>query len=188
MRTLAPRLCADRRGGLLAEFAAAIPVLALMLMGGVEISRFALLNQRLDRLATVMGDLVSQEQTVSQADLNAIFVATETVAWPFDMANRGRVIISSVSIPPVTPPAPPVVKITWQRSSGSLSVDSKFGAENTTPVLPSGLAIGANQTVIAAEVFYHFKPFLIGALVPEQTVYYRAFFRPRLGTLTSLSP
>jgi len=184
MRTLLSRLCAERRGGVMAEFAAAIPVLALMLMGGVEVSRYALLNQRLDRLATVMGDLVSQEESVTQADLNAIFAATSSVAWPFDMTNSGNVIISSMSIPP--PPAAAVAKITWQRHSGNLAVSSKFGAENATPTLPNGLSIGTNQTIIAAEVFYHFKPFLIGTLVPEQNVYYRAFFRPRVGALTTI--
>ena len=186
MRTLVSRFCADRRGALMAEFAAAIPVLALLLMGGVEVSRYALLNQRLDRLATVMGDLVAQQQTVSQADIDAIFEATRSVAWPFDMTNSGKVIISSISIPPPTPPAPAVVKVTWQRNSGDLAVSSKFGAENGTPVLPAGLTVGANQTIIATEVFFHFKPFLIGALVPEQNVYYRAFFRPRLGSLSAL--
>jgi Flp pilus assembly protein TadG len=184
MRTLLRRIRADRRGGLIVEFAFAMPVLTLMLMGGVEISRYALMNQRMDRLATVVGDLVSQQQTVSQADLNAIFGATKSVAWPFDLAASGKVIISSISIP--TPPTP--VKITWQSASGTLAVSSKFGAQNATPALPNGLTVAPGQTIIAAEVYYHFTPILIGALVPEQNVYYKAFFRPRTGSLTTLSP
>lgn len=189
MRTRLRRLYADRRGGLVVEFAFAMPVLTLMLMGGVEISRYALMNQRMDRLATVVGDLVSQQQTVSQNDLNAIFGATKSVAWPFDLTGSGKVIVSSISIP--APPAAQVAKITWQRASGSLVESSKFGVEGATPVLPSGpppLTVSAGQTIITAEVFYHFKPILIGALVPEQNVYYKAFFRPRTGSLTTLSP
>lgn len=182
MRTLLRRIRADRRGGVIAEFAAAIPVLVLMLMGGVEVSRYALLNQRLDRLATVMGDLVSQEETISQAELTAIFEAAKSVAWPFDMTTSGKVIVSAVAVP--TPPNP---EITWQSASGNLAVSSKLGAQNTKPTLPTGLTVATGQTIIAAEVFYHFKPILIGALVPEQNVYYKAFFRPRTGDLSTLS-
>jgi Flp pilus assembly protein TadG len=184
MRTLLRKVGSDTRGGLIAEFAAAMPVLVLMLLGGVEISRFALLNQRMDRLATVMGDLVSQAESISQADIDALFAATEPIAWPFDITGRGNVIISSMSIPP--PPAPAVAKITWQRQSGDLDVSSRLGAENATPALPTGLNIGTNQTMIAAEVIYRFRPILIGALVPEQNIYHRAFFRPRVGSLTTL--
>lgn len=184
MFTLLRRVGADRRGGLIAEFAAAMPILVLMLIAGVEVSRFALLNQRMDRLATVIADLVSQADSLTQADLNAIFQATSPIAWPFDMTNQGNVIISSVSVPP--PPAAADPKITWQRNSGNLLAGSKFGAENATATLPSGLNVGANQTMIAAEVFYHFRPMLIGALVPEQNIYHRAFFRPRTGSLKTL--
>ena len=67
MRNLLRRLSSDRRGGLIAEFAAAMPVLVLMLLGGVEVSRFALLNQKMDRLATAMGDLVAQAETLTAA-------------------------------------------------------------------------------------------------------------------------
>jgi Flp pilus assembly protein TadG len=184
MFTLLGKLGADRRGGLMAEFAAAMPVLVLMLLGGVEISRFALLNQRMDRLATVVADLVSQADSLTQADLDAIFAAVNPIAWPFDMTNGGNVIVSALWVPP--PPDPAVAKITWQRHAGNLPVDSKFGVENAAPTLPAGLNVGSNQTMIAAEVFYRFRPFLIGALVPEQNVYHRAFFRPRTGSLKAL--
>jgi hypothetical protein len=29
---------------------------------------------------------------------------------------------------------------------------------------------------------------LIGALVPQQVIYHRAFFRPRIGALTAINP
>jgi Flp pilus assembly protein TadG len=183
MRTLLRRLSCDRRGGLIAEFAAAMPVLVLMLLGGVEVSRFALLNQRMDRLATVMGDLVAQAESLSDADLTQLFQATGHVAWPFDMATKGVVIISSISIPPPNTVTP---KITWQRRTGSLTGSSKLGNQNSTPVMPTGLTIAIGQTIIVAEVYYDFKPMLIGQLVPAHRIYHRAFFRPRLGTLTSL--
>src|SRR5690606_26763765 len=103
MQMLWRRLSSDRRGGLIAEFAAAMPVLVIMLLGGVEVSRFALLNQKMDRLATAMGDLVAQAESLTADDLDQLFLASSHVAWPFDIQANGRIIISSVSIPPPPP-------------------------------------------------------------------------------------
>lgn len=186
MRMLLRRLSSDRRGGLIAEFAAAMPVLVLMLLGGVEVSRFALLNQRMDRLATVMGDLVAQAETISESDMTNLFKATAPVAWPFDMVAKGNVIISSVSLPAA--PAPQSPKVTWQRHTGNLVTTSKIGAQSAAAVLPTGLTVATNQTIIVSEVYYSFSPMLIGALVPQQTIYHRAFFRPRIGALTTITP
>jgi Flp pilus assembly protein TadG len=183
MRRLLRRFSSDKRGALIAEFAAAMPVLVILLLGGVEVSRFALLNQRMDRLATVMGDLVAQAETLTENDLTQLFQATSHVAWPFDMATRGVVIISSISIPP---PGTTTTKITWQRHTGSLAANSQLGAQGATPTLPSGLAVATGQTLIVAEVYYDFSPMLIGALVPPHRIYHRAFFRPRIGALTTL--
>jgi outer membrane murein-binding lipoprotein Lpp len=190
MHALLRRLSCNRHGALIAEFAAAMPVLILLLFGGVEISRFALLNQKMDRLATAMGDLVAQAETLSETELNQLFLASAHIASPFELGTQGTVIISSMSIPPRNQPTDPLPppKITWQRKTGNLVATSKIGAQNAAPVLPTGLTLAEKQTIITAEVYYNFKPLLIGALVPEHKIYHRAFFRPRLGALTALSP
>jgi Flp pilus assembly protein TadG len=184
MRTSLRGLSSDSRGSFIAEFAAAMPVLILLLLGGVEVSRFALLNQKMDRLATAMGDLVAQAETLSQSDLNQLFLAASHVASPFDIQGKGAVIISSMSIPDAVGQD----RITWQRRTGSLSDASQIGAQGTKPALPGTLTLTPNQTIIAAEVYYDFKPLLISAFMPAHKVYHRAFFRPRLGALATLSP
>jgi Flp pilus assembly protein TadG len=184
MRNLLRRLSSDRRGGLIAEFAAAMPVLVLMLLGGVEVSRFALLNQKMDRLATAMGDLVAQAETLTVAELDQLFLAATHVASPFDVQTSGNIIITSASIPPGQAAGSPAI-ITWQRAKGALTASSEIGAVGAAATLPNGLT-APNQTVITSEVFYEFTPLLVGALVPPQRLYHRAFFRPRVGALTTL--
>lgn len=184
MRNLLRTLSSDRRGGLIAEFAAAMPVLVLLLLGGVEVSRFALLNQKMDRLATAMGDLVAQAETLTVVELDQLFLAAGHVAAPFDVQMNGNIIITSASIPAGQPAGSPAI-INWQRKSGALVTSSEIGAVSSSATLPGGLA-APNQTVITAEVFYDFTPLLVGALVPPQRIYHRAFFRPRVGALTTL--
>lgn len=184
MRHLLRKLCADRRGGLIAEFAAAMPILILMLLGGIEVSRFALLNQKMDRLATAMGDLVAQAETLTAAEVDQLFLAAGHVSWPFNIEANGRIIITSASIP-VGQPEGSAAIVNWQRGKGTLTVASGIGAVSGAATLPPGLT-PPNQTVITSEVYYDFTPLLIGALVPAQRLYHRAFFRPRIGALTSL--
>jgi len=117
MRTILRELSSNRRGSLVAEFAAAMPVMVLLLLGGIEISRFALLNQKMDRLATTMGDLVAQAETLSTAELDQLFLAASHVASPFDVQGNGTVIISSISVPTGLAEE----RIVWQRRTGSLN-------------------------------------------------------------------
>ena len=59
----------DRRGALLVETAMTIPVLITMVLGGIEVTRFVLLRQSLDRAATTVGDLVSQAPKLTEDDI-----------------------------------------------------------------------------------------------------------------------
>lgn len=186
MSTLIKRIVADRRGALIAEFAAALPVLVLLLLAGVEVSRFALLQQKLDRLATSMGDLVAQAESLTGPELDQLFLASEHITWPFDVETQGVVIISSIGMP--SGGAPGSTIINWQRKGGgSLAATSELGAPSQAATLPTGLQVGQNQTIIAAEVFFDFKPLFVSAIVPGARLYHRAFFRPRLGSLTALN-
>ena len=181
IRHLLCRLCGDRRGALVAEFAATMPVLGLLLLAGVEVGRLALVNQKLDRVATSMADLVAQAETLTGTELNSLFASTGHVAWPFDLANEGIVIVSSVSDNSGTP------RINWQRTGGGgLPAGSAIGVEGGVATLPDGMVVRANETIIVAEVYFDFEPVFVGAIAPAQRLYHRAFFRPRLGTLTTL--
>lgn len=181
LRKLLRRLGRDCRGALIVEFAAAMPVLGLLLLAGVEVGRLALVNQKLDRVATSMADLVAQAETLTAAELNSLFASTGHVAWPFDLANSGVVIVSSVSDYSGSP------RINWQRNGGGgLPAGSAIGTQGGIADLPDGMIVRANETIIVAEVYFDFEPVFIGAIAPAQRLYHRAFFRPRLGTLTTL--
>lgn len=174
------RLWRARGGSLLTEYSAALPVLTLLVLAGTEVARFALLNQKMDRLATSMGDLVAQAETLTAAELTSLFAAAEHVAWPFDVAAKGVVIVTSIGAPGGAP------VINWQRSGGgALAAGSAIGTGGPA-TLPDGLVIRANETIIAAEVYFEFTPLFLPEIVAAQRLYHRAFFRPRLGSLNTL--
>lgn len=176
----------DRRGTLLVELAMAMPILVAIMLGGFEISRYVLLHQKLDRTVTSVGDLVSQAAAITEADMDSIFEAVQYVFSPFELGDKGIVIVSSIGRDGTDPP-----HINWQRSgAGSLGTSSGIGVEGGNAALPAGFTIEAGETVIVAEVFYEFAPLMWpdvfeGAMLSD-VFYHRAFFRPRLAPLDTI--
>src|SRR5262245_46467887 len=97
MIRLLSRLRREERGLVLAETAVALSVLCFTMLAGVEIGRYVLLAQKLDRVASSVADMTSQGTTVSVNDLNNMFAAAAEIAKPFDLPEVGLVIISSIS-------------------------------------------------------------------------------------------
>jgi Flp pilus assembly protein TadG len=169
------------QGATLAEFAIAVPILTMLLLGGVDIARFAFLQQKLDRATSAVGDMVSQGQTITTAQLDDIFRAVAPVIQPFP-TDPGIVIVTSVGASDGGP-----ATINWQRAGGgSLAAVSAIGLPGNPPALPTGFVVRDGETVIVAESFYDFTPLFLPGIVVPRRVYHRVFYRPRLGTLNTI--
>lgn len=169
-------------GNMAVEFALAVPVLLLLLLGSAELARFVLLHQKMDRVATTVSDLVARAETISESQLDDIFTAIGEVAEPFAIGDLGVVIVTSIE----NLDGEGAV-IAWQRSGGgSKSAYSELGVEGDTPNLPEGFEVREGETAIISEVFFDFEPFLSEMIVAPTTVYRVAHHRPRLGTLDTI--
>ncbi len=169
-------------GNVAVEFALALPVLIFMLLASAELGRFVILHQKLDRVAVTMSDLVARAETISESDLNDIFMAAAQVAEPFDLGGRGRVVISSVINDDGSGPT-----VAWQRAGGgTYAATSQVGSEGGPASLPGSFVVRQGETAIVSEVFFDFEPFLSDLIVAPQVLYRRAHHRPRLGTLDTV--
>lgn len=176
------RLLAGTAANTAVEFALALPVITLLMLGSFELARFVILSQKLDRVAVSMADLVARAETISETEIDDIFIAAGQVALPFELAANGRVIVSSVINPEGDGP-----EIAWQRSDdGAYSASSQLGSEGGAAALGDDLEVREGETAIVSEVFFDFEPFLSEMVVAPRMVYKRAFHRPRLGTLDSI--
>jgi Flp pilus assembly protein TadG len=178
------RLMHDASGVVYVETAVSLLILSLTILAGIEIGRYVLLAQKIDRAVASVADIAAQGQTISVADLNNLFSAAIDILKPFSLEGVGTVIVSSVSTTGANPPV-----VDWQRAGGStLSIGSAIGVAGGTATLPAELTVRAGEEVIVAEVYYNFTPWLAPEVAPAAQLYNRAFYRPRQGPLTTLQP
>lgn len=181
-RLLRLRFLRSRYGGVLVETAVIMPFLVFVMLGGVELARFALLQQKLNRAAVSMADLVAQAENLTVSEVDQLFTAVEFVISPFQMGPNGLVILTSVSADQSNPP-----EVDWQRAgAGSASAASTIGVAGGPATLPDGFLVRAGESVIFAEVIYDFEPLLFPQVLPAQRLQHRTMFRPRFGSLSSL--
>lgn len=172
----------NRQGIAATEFALLMPALLLLFFGVVEVSRFLIISQKVEKLAFSSSDVVAQSSTVTTAELTAMLDATVHVMKPYDFGPNGVVIITSVYRAAGANGA----KIAWQRTGGGTLVKtSKLGTTGATPTLPPGLTLNERDNIIVAEVYYNFRPWFAGQMLDPSTIYQRAFFKPRLGALNT---
>jgi hypothetical protein len=155
--------CHGRRSGksgvAAVEFALTMPIWITLLLGVCDGAYCMLVNERTDRIAYTVTDVVTQYQVISIADLNDITLAAGQIMQPLEFDNKGTVVISSVHKP--TGEAP-IIK--WQyKGGGTLNKSSLVGSVGGAPTLPNGLTLNDNDNVIISEVFYNFTPLFIAS-------------------------
>jgi hypothetical protein len=181
------------------EFALMAPILLLLLAGSVEVCFKMWATQKAEKLAVTLADVVAQSQMVTTDDLSSLTDTVDKIMEPFSFSPHGVAIISSVAVKEDET----VAKVNWQymKDESDLTVISKIGVTGANAVLPEDFELAPRDNVIVTEIFYKYEPILPGllfgenALIPTllgsesnsgvDVVYRRAFFKPRLGALTS---
>jgi Flp pilus assembly protein TadG len=172
----------DRRASVSVELALTLPMLIALLMGGLEITNYVLIHQKLERTSATISDLVAQSVRMTESQMTSLFSVTGQVMKPFDLASEGNVVVSSIT----SSEDKPMIK--WQKSLRVGGNPSRFGKQGEKATLPAGLTVRDGENIIACEAYYHYKPMLVKGIVAETTLYRSAFFRPRFGKLDVIYP
>lgn len=117
------QLLAHQEGVALIEFAMVFPFLMLLLLGGIEISRLILIQQKLEKAGYVIADITSQylpatpaavAGEISHAELTTnVFPILSRIMSPYDDSADQSVILTSV-----IKPAYGAMRIAWQVAGG----------------------------------------------------------------------
>ena len=164
------------------EFAILLPVLLTFFYGCIEITRYVLISQKVEKLAFTVADVASQNKTLTQADLTALMSAANDIMRPYTMGSNGVILLSSL----YRADGAQTATVNWTRSGGgTLVTQSRFGVQGAVPTMPAPFTFDNKENVIAAEVFFRFAPLITDQFFGTRTVYRAAFYRPRLGDLVT---
>lgn len=180
------RIFKDRTGIAATEFAITAPLMLLLSIGGFDLARYMLINQKAEKLAYTVSDVISQSNTnLTNAQVTQIMNASTQIMLPYPFGTAGVVIVTSVTQTGNYSASNPA-KVSWQRTGGgSLSKPSLVGAPGLTATLPGGLTLNDKDNIIVAEVYYSYSPLFMNYILPSSTVYRTAVFKPRLGALSA---
>ncbi len=172
-----------QRGVAAVELALVFPILLILFLGGMDMTRYMLYHQKVERITFSIADIVSQSSSVTKLQMDDIVMAAAQIMQPFTFGSNGVVIVTSV----YKDPAQTYPTIRWQYTGGgSLARTSKIGIVNGTPALPNGLTLNDKDNVIITETYFVFAPTFNSGVVTAGDLYKVAVYKPRLGALLSL--
>jgi Flp pilus assembly protein TadG len=157
----------DRRGVAAVEFALIAPVMVLLYCGLVELTQALIAERKTNHVASAIGDLTTQADTVSTTDIADIFSVGNTIMSPFPTGSLQMRLTS------ITADASGTPKVVWSRGSGGMSALGVGG----TATIP--LTLAAGDSIVMAETKYQYNS-VLHYVLPSALNYNEAYYlRPR---------
>lgn len=186
MRLLPARLAALRSnvsGVALSEFAFILPIFITMTLTGAELTNYVTTRMRVSQLALHLADDAARmgsgsllsAKTITETDINDLFIGAGLQAGELDLVGRGRVTLYDLE-PVANPNTTNKYKIVWKRCYGSkasyASPYGAVGATNLDGIGPAGRMATAqdDNATMFVEVYYEYKPLVGSTLVPSTTM------------------
>ncbi|HAT86031.1 TadE/TadG family type IV pilus assembly protein [Cohaesibacter gelatinilyticus] len=174
MSIFSPILCClrqfrkDDRGIAATELAVILPVMVAFIFTSWELSMVYLVKKRTDHAATVLADLTTQSDVISNATYNGYVEAVEAVMYPFnDQTLKLHLIGVSVD-------SRSRVRLAWQRTTGG-------GTGLGVNALPAGLRV-PNSFYVISETEVAYKPSFLSGITGTIDLKDSAIMVPRLTT------
>lgn len=146
------RLIHDSRGVAAVEFAFVLPILAIMLLGTVEVARAVDADRRFGNATAMTTDLVAREQQLTDADLDGMMQAIQHMMRPYE-SNTLSLGVVAVRAPMVAGEQP---LVEWSYSHNGKPVPAKCSTYSLPPDL-----ISPGSRVIIVESAYNFAPMFV---------------------------
>jgi Flp pilus assembly protein TadG len=137
------RFARDRRGVSAIEFALIAPLLIVFYLGMAETVQAMMAKRKASHVASAIGDLVAQDQSVTNAEIADVWTIGTTLLAPFPSTTLKMRITS------VTANASGTVKVDWSENQNWTDVADG----STWTGIPAGL-IAAGQSLIIAQTAY----------------------------------
>jgi len=164
------RFLRERRGVSAVEFALVLPIMITLFIGGSEVTQGITIKRKVTIATRTIADLVSQDTSITDADLTAIFAATSTVLAPFPGGSL-KMKISNIYID-----ADGKASVVWGAAhNGAIA---RTAGEVVT--LPDGLNAFEKTSLLWAESEYTYTPTIGYVISGPIGLKDKLYLRPRL--------
>jgi Flp pilus assembly protein TadG len=175
------RMAADGRAAAAVEFAALLPFMLLLYVGGVDVASGVSADRRVTQTSRTVADLASRQTSLATADVTTILQAASAVMAPFNSTDA-QVIVSQVCVG-----ANGKAAIQWSQASSNTTAHT-VGQSVT---LPTALVTPNTATwLIWGEATYLYTPtigyYVIGTN-GTLTMYDNIFMAPRMSQYVQLN-
>lgn len=163
------------------EFGLMLPLLMTLFYASLEVTRYILISQKVEKLAHSVADVTAQSQAVTIASLGQVMAAASDIMNPYSLTTNGKVFVTSLYRAEGAANA----SVNWRYEGGGTltAVASQLGSLGAVPSMPAGFTFEERENVIAGEVYYRFSPLISSQFFGTTTIYRAAFYKPRLGAL-----
>lgn len=171
-RRLIRALAKDRRGVAAVEFALIAPIMVLLYMSVTELCAGFMAQKRVGHMTSLVADLVSQEEAVSQQNLGGLTQISGAIMSPFGTGYLSQRVRSVTLVD-----NEPVVDWTYKSLGQTSDGEDAFG-DDASVTLPAGL-IADGESLIVSDSVYDFQSpvrYLIPGGLRLKAIYY---LRPR---------
>lgn len=168
----------DRRGVSAIEFSILVPVLILLMFGGLAVMQTVALSRKITITTRALGDLTSQYSTMTASDMSTVINASTQILAPFDATPLGIRIteITTDSLLGLT------ATVTWSKASGT-GVTAYTAGNSFT--LPTAMPRSAGQSFIYVQTYYLYTPPFGAKIVGTINLGDSLYMLPRLSTSVS---
>lgn len=124
-------LLADRRGVAALEFALVAPLLLSMYFVTLEVAQGIDTNKKVNRVGSMVADLITQQTDIDKAGLDAIMAIGEATLQPY-YRSKPTITVTGIEI---TNEASPKVLVSWSRklTNGAFAAGAGKGTVTTVP-------------------------------------------------------
>jgi hypothetical protein len=191
LRRLGSAVRRDDAGLALTEFALFLPILMIMMTGGLELASYVIATKRVGEIAALVADNASRmgdasvinNKPISEAEINDVFLGADLQAGRLNLASNARIILSSLQRN-----GEGGQWIAWQRCFGALNYPSSYGKQGDgktgTALLGMGepghrVTAAPGTAVMVVEISYRYQRIIPLIEMPFRDVRETAAFNVR---------
>ncbi len=145
------------------EFAIALPILILLFAGVIELTRYVLVHQKIDKSANSLADYLGQQENPATFQIAPLDEAFDKLLEPFS-ANTAGYILTGVGVDTkgTATKSDDTYSILWRKTRGSIGT-SRVGPAVGAPANINGIELTEGEVAISAEVYYEHHSILDSA-------------------------